>query len=59
MSQSSNDALRQYNEAFRRISEAQNASDTSIPPAGCFTLYENNDYKGCKVTRMYCQSTYG
>jgi hypothetical protein len=51
MSQSSNDALRQYNENFRRISEAQNASDTSIPPAGCFTLYENNDYKGCKVTR--------
>lgn len=36
---------------LQRDSNAQGSTDTSRPSAGCFTLYEDNDYKGCKATR--------
>ena len=36
---------------LQRDTDAQGSTDTSRPPAGCFTLYEDNDYKGCKATR--------
>ena len=35
--------------------DAQGTIDTSRPPAGCFTIYEDGDYRGCKATRCASQ----
>lgn len=34
-----------------RDESANGSVDTTIPAPGCFTLYENNNYTGCKATR--------
>ena len=38
-------------QSIYRHGSAQGDVDNNTPPPGCFTIYEDSNYRGCKATR--------